>query len=213
MLVRRNLRACFFFAPDDGGGAGGTDDGKGGKEGGDGKDGDGGAQGTGGDDDDDEELELGEKGQKALEAFKDRARKAERDSKRLAKELDDAKKASQTEDEKKLDDAKKVAREEAQKEFQAELFESKLEAAVKGRFIDDESAQALIARNGLDDFLNDDGKVDTKRVEKAVSDLLKRKPELAADAQRKPGRLGGAQGRAGDSGTSANDWIREQAGR
>lgn len=210
MLKNIRLRACFLFAPDDGGGAGGADDGKGGKEGGDGKDDAGGAQGT---EDDEEELELGEKGQKALDAFKDRARKAERDSKRLARELEDAKKASQSEDEKKLDEAKKAARDEAQKEFQAELFESKLESAVKGRFIDDESAQALIARNGLDDFLNDDGKVDTKLIDKAVSDLLKRKPDLAADAQRKPGPLGGAKGRSGDSGASVNDWIRQQAGR
>lgn len=118
--------------------------------------------------------QLGDAGKKALDAMKAKWRSARDELKAI--------KARQVEGGK--DDTTDPAelRKQAQAEARAEVLKDraldKVEAKAAKLFADPEDARALLAGR-VDDFL-DDGQVDVDAINEALTDLLKKKPHLAA---------------------------------
>lgn len=171
--------------------SGAADDGGAGDGAGDGGDGGDGADGADDDDDDD----LGEKGEKALaaeRAARRAARKEARAEKKRADELEA--RLAKLEADKKSDgdkvkeDAAAAAKDitdRAKEEAEQTLLGAKVEAAVlaaaAGKLANPALAVRLLDLDDLDEFV-DEGKVDKKAVAKAVSELVKENPGLAATA-------------------------------
>jgi hypothetical protein len=142
---------------------------------------------------DDGADKLGDAGKQALDRMKvernelRRERNALRDQLAAATKKDD--KGTDTTDPAEL---RKQAQAEARAEVLNERALDKVETKAAKLFADPEDARALLASR-VDDFV-DDGKVDVEAIEKALADLLKKKPHLAAA---KPARFqGGADGGA-----------------
>jgi len=130
--------------------------------------------------------DLGDAGKKAIDAMKakwkaerDRANGLDAQVKELTKPPADAPPD--------LDAIKAAARAEAIQETLKERALDKLETRAAKLFADPEDARALLAGR-VDEFL-DDGKVDTDAITEALTDLLARKPHLAATA---PPRFAGS---------------------
>lgn len=203
-------------APDD------DDDG----DGGDDQDGD-----DSGDGDDDKGDDSGDKddlrdaGKRALDTMKGQ-RNAARTSLRpwtaLARELgvktpDDIKALldGKTKDGKDAPDPEQIRREaraEVERETAKERLLDKIEAKAGGKFADPADAAALLLReNELDDFL-DGSKVDADAIAEALTELLERKPYLAAKStttrtpkpDKSQGNRGGAKRSAAER---ANDRL------
>jgi hypothetical protein len=126
------------------------------------------------------------------QAAKYRTRLREAEAK-LAKQAQEAASSAKSEVEK--------AREEGRAEARAEVLKDraldKVESKAAKLFADPEDARALLASQ-VDDFI-DDGKVDSEAIDKALAELLKRKPHLGADTRRfKGGADGGARGGDGN---------------
>lgn len=122
--------------------------------------------------------------------WKANARKHERLWKRssqqiedLKAQLDKAKEATQTEQEKALEEARKQAAEEARTELTAELRKERLQSAVArqaaGKFADVDDAIRLLDLED-DDIFDEEGKVNAENLNSALDDLLDRKPHLAS---------------------------------
>lgn len=145
----------------------------------------------------------------------------------LQAELEELKKGKQTDQEKAIEDAKKEAREAALSEAEKERRADRLEVAVtrlaaKGvkvgtgddaktvKFADPEDALVFIERAvskgdiDSDDIFDSEGKVQTDALTTALSDLLERKPNLAADSNGS-GRAGGSSDAGKGSSTTALD--------
>lgn len=153
---------------------------------------------------------LGPKGEKALQAEKEKRRNAQRELREWkALGLDPA-------DIKKILDERNASgdeapdpdriRQEAKAEAQAELMESrvldKIEAKASRLFADPDDAAVLLMRErGAADFL-DDGSIDVEAIQEALTDLLERKPYLAAQGGRR------FQG-SGDGGTRKESGPRQ----
>lgn len=173
---------------------------------GDGGDGDGGGDDDAGDAGGGDPPDLGEAGKKALDAERSRAKAAERARKAAEKELVDARKrladidaSSKSETEKAIEKAKAEATTAATKEATAKanarILRAEIKAAAGGKLADPSDAVRLL---DIDEFeVDDDGEVDTDAISKAIADLVKDKPYLAAGATRPP--QGSADGGARDT--------------
>lgn len=159
--------------------------------------------------------ELGPEGVKALEAFKSRARNAEKQAKELEERLAKIEEANKSESEKALDKARKEARKEAETEFEKERRSDRLAVAVAGhaRELADVDDVVLNLKQGdTDELFDEEGKVNAKALASALDDLTKRKPHLRAQGVGKPqGEADGGQGEGGGA-LTLNDQIRQAAG-
>jgi len=148
---------------------------------------------------------LGPAGEKALSEWKQRAKEAERLTKTQAarlKEIEDREKS----DLDKLTEANAAAESRitalTQRAVQAEV-----KALAASKFADPSDASAFL---DLGDYVDDDGDIDSKGIEKALADLLKAKPHLGREGAA-PSFDGGARTTAAGP-ASMNDLIRQQAG-
>lgn len=117
---------------------------------------------------------------KALRAERLARREAEREARDLKAERDNANKEPA---EQALDLARREAAAEATSAANKRILRSEVRAAAKGRLADPSDAFAYL---DLDEFeVGEDGDVDSEAIEDAISDLLKRKPYLAADTGEK----------------------------
>lgn len=139
---------------------------------------------------------LGPEGEKALKAWKERARKAEREAKAKAKVAEDAAarlakidEESKSEQEKAIEQARNEAADEVKKAAEEELRAERLNSAIARQaakdFADVDDAIRLLDVG--DELFDDDGKVQTDALGSALAELLERKPHLKADS----GRPGG----------------------
>lgn len=153
-----------------------------------------------------EEAKLGEAGVRALEAEREARKKAEREAKATKVELDKIRTASQTDQEKALAAAREEGKTEATKAGNAAIVKAEVRALAAGR-MDPKLAVRLL---DLDEFsVDDDGEVDDKAITKAIDQLLKETPGLAAAANN-GGRGSADQGARGAAVKPAdmNEWLR-----
>ena len=114
---------------------------------------------------------------KALKAERLARREAERKARDLEAEKESAGKEPA---EQALDQARREAAAEAVKEANKRILRSEIRAAAKGRLADPDDAFAYV---NVDEFeVGEDGDVNSEAIEDAISDLLARKPYLAADS-------------------------------
>lgn len=155
--------------------------------------------------------QLGPEGQKALDAFKRRARDAEKALKERDDRLAKIEEANKSESEKALDKARKDARKEAEAEFEKERRSDRLAVAVAGhaRELADVDDVVLNLKQGdVEELFDDEGKVKADALKKALDDLTKRKPHLKATGTGKPtGSADGGEGEGGGA-KSFNDLLR-----
>lgn len=133
--------------------------------------------------------QLGDAGKKALDSMKSKWQK-ERDARKAL----EAKLAAGTKDDDQQDPAemRKQAQAEARAEVLRERALDKVEAKAAKLFADPEDARALLAAR-VEDFV-DDGQVDVDAINEALTDLLSKKPHLAAATAKR--FQGGADGGA-----------------
>jgi hypothetical protein len=160
-----------------------------------------------GDDKDDDDKPLGPKGEKALEAEKTKRRAAQAQlrewkalgltaaevSKRLAALPKDGGKDDEAPD---ADAIRAEIKAEVDAERQRERVLDKIEAKAARLFADPDDAAALLLRGkDVNDFLDDDGKIDIEEIEDGLKSLLEKKPYLAAQGGKrfKGGGDGGAR--------------------
>lgn len=148
---------------------------------------------------------LGPAGEKALAEWKQRAKEAEKAAKTQAARL------KEIEDRDKSETQKASERAEAAEKRAAAMVERTVRAEVRAlaatTFADPSDAAAFL---NPADFVDDDGDVDTKAVEKALADLLKRKPHLGKEAA--PPSFDSGARRTADAPTDMNSLIRQKAG-
>src|SRR5688500_11354240 len=191
LLSTLGLMWAFAYEDDPGGGGGTTPD---------------------PDPDPDDDADLGEKGEKALKAERDARKSAEKARKAADKELSDLKaklaeleEGTKADHEKELEKVRSETKAEADKEATAKVRErivrSEVKAAAAGKLADPADAIRLL---DLDEFdVDDDGDVDDKAIEKAIAQLLKEKPYLAAEPKPKGGSGdNGARGSRDDAGVT-----------
>lgn len=156
-----------------------------------------------------EHDELGEGGRKALEAERKARRAAERAAKAATAEIEKIKEAQLDETERALVQARREAREEALAEVNSRVVKAEVKAVATGKLNDPADALTFL---DLSDFeVSEDGTVDTKAIAKAIDELVKTKPYLAA--QRVGGDVdGGARGKPTTSSGDMNSLIRRAAG-
>ena len=148
---------------------------------------------------------LGPAGEKALDEWKRRAKEAEKASRAQAtrlKELEDRDKSDLQKASERADAAEKRAAAMADRAVRAEV-----RALAAATFADPDDAAAFLNPS---DFVDGDGDVDSKAVEKALADLLKRKPHLGKE-QAPPSFDGGARTTAAAP-SDMNALIRQKAG-
>lgn len=173
--------------------------------------GEGGDAGDGGTDGDETDpADLGEKGKLALAAERqaradaDKARKAaEKKAKDLEAQLAAASEGTKTEHEKAIEAARKEAAAAAKAELGAELAKERIANALvraAAGVLDDPNDAVIFLAEKVE--VDDDGKVDQKKVAAMVAKLAEQKPGLAANANRKPG-TGSFDGGARDGKPSA----------
>jgi hypothetical protein len=120
---------------------------------------------------------LGPAGEKALDEWKRRAKEAEKTGRAHAakiKEIEDRDKSELQKASERAEAAEKRVAAMADRAVRAEV-----RAMAAAAFADPSDAAAFL---NPADFVDSDGDVDTKAVEKALADLLKRKPHLAKEA-------------------------------
>ncbi|MFE6426747.1 hypothetical protein ACFVOB_14915 [Streptomyces rochei] len=166
-----------------GSGSGGNGDGGAGGNGGDGGSGDGGGSG-------DEDDDLGEGGKKALQTERDARKAAEARVRELEAKLsrkpnrdtskgeggDGKDQGGQAPDSEAI---KKEIRDEIQADTNARLVRAEVKAAAAGKLADPADAPKFIDLAKIK--FGDDGEPDAKQIKKAIEDLLKEKPYLAAN--------------------------------
>lgn len=148
---------------------------------------------------------LGDAGKRAIEAERQARRQAERRIGEMEKELTRIRENGMSEQEKAVEAARREARAEATKAFNTRLLQAEVRATAAGKLADPEDAIRFL---DLDEFaVDDDGKTDQKAITKALDELVKAKPYLAASATRPTGDADqGARGAPAAS--SMNDLIR-----
>lgn len=162
---------------------------------------------SGDDDGEDDDKPLGPKGEKALEAEKAKRRAAQTQlrewralgltaaevKKRLGALPDDGKGEKDTPDPKAI---RAEIEAEVNTERQRERLLDKIEAKAAKQFADPDDAAALLLRGkDLNDFLDENGKIDVGEIEDGLTALLEKKPYLAAQGGKrfKGGGDGGAR--------------------
>jgi hypothetical protein len=146
---------------------------------------------TDGGTDDDGAGKLGDAGKQALDRMKARVREERTARKALEAQLAEARKPG-TDDAPDPAEIRKAAQAEARAEVLSERALDKVEAKAAKLFADPEDARALLAGR-VDEFV-DDGKVDVEAIEEALTELLSKKPHLAAATAKR--FQGGADGGA-----------------
>ena len=159
---------------------------------------------------------LGDAGKKALDAERKRAEAAEKANGDLAKQLEDLKAATQSDQEKAIAQAKKDGGAEVLTRVQAQVRRSEVRAALSaagasGAVLDlaakaDEFAELKVTDEGVVQGL-DQAIADFK---KAMPDLFKAQP---AGGGKAPDFGGGPRGTPAGAGTDLNTFIRRAAGR
>jgi hypothetical protein len=150
--------------------------------------------------------ELGETGEAALRAERKRAAEAERRAKAAERERDQLRASQLSESERAVEQAKRDASEATRTELLGtvgrRLTESAVLAYATGKLADPTDAVALAELDGIT-VDAEDLTVDQAAVRKAVDELLKRKPHLAA-GKRSPGSADqGPRGGAADPASDA----------
>jgi hypothetical protein len=132
---------------------------------------------AGGTQEEEQDKPLGPAGEKALAAEKAKRKEAEAKARTARERIAELERG---------DD--KVAQERAEFEkaamvkANARLVQAELKAAAAGRFADPSDAFAFVDTSKI--TVDDEGNVDLDEVEKALADLLKKKPHLAASTAR-----------------------------
>jgi hypothetical protein len=118
---------------------------------------------------------------------------------RKAKELEDAQKSEQE----RLAEQLKAA-EERINTVRQRAVRSEVRALAAAEFADPDDAHAFL---NLDDFVDDEGDIDSDRIRDSLADLLKRKPHLAKPADTSPRRPAPdrTQGSSGNGNRSTSD--------
>ncbi|MCS3426752.1 hypothetical protein [Leucobacter aridicollis] len=88
-----------------------------------------------------------------------------------------------------IDEAKREAAAEATTRANERIAKAEVKAAAKGRFADPSDVGLYL---DLSEFVDEDGEVDADAIDDALTDLLEKKPHLAAEKKRFQG--GGHQG-------------------
>lgn len=129
--------------------------------------------------------QLGDAGKKALDSMKAKWQKERDARKALADQVTKltAGKGKDDTDRPDPDEIRKQARAEANAEVLRDRALDKVETKAAKLFADPEDARALLASR-VDEFV-DDGKVDTDAINEALTDLLSKKPHLAAATARR----------------------------
>lgn len=154
---------------------------------------------------------LGDAGKRALEEERAARRDAERARKTLEKELETLRQQSMSDGEKAVARAKAEGRTEALATANGRLLRAEVKALAAGKLADPADAVHFLNLDGL--TVDDDGEVDAKAITKAIDQLLKDKPYLAAGSQRVQGSGdGGARGPA-TAHADMNALLRRAAGR
>lgn len=149
---------------------------------------------------------LGAAGEKALNEWKARARAAEKASKEQSARLQEIEDRDKSEVQKAGERATKAEQRAAAMAQRAAKAEVRALAA--STFADPSDAAAFL---DLADYVDDTGDIDSKGIEKALADLLKRKPHLGKEQPAAPSFDGGARTTAGAP-TDMNALIRQKAG-
>lgn len=137
--------------------------------------------------------QLGDPGKKALAAQKQKW-KTERDRRReLEKQLAEAAKPKSDSDEPHPDQIRADAEQAATAKANARIIRAELRAAAAGKLAD--PADALAFLDPAEFEVDESGEVDADEISEAISDLLTRKPHLAAGEKRR--FQGGGDGGAG----------------
>lgn len=161
------------------------------------------------DDDKSKSKKSNEPDTNSVDYWKRRSRQNERDAKKHKRENERLKRSTSKPDTKSKDKKKpgddddqpdpeqlrEQAREEARAEVMKDRVSDKIEAKAR-KFADPEDAAVMLLRSAdVDDFLDDDGKIDVEAINEALDELLEKKPYLAAgDGKRfKGGGDGGAR--------------------
>lgn len=153
------------------------------------------------------QADLGDAGKRALEAERNTRRAAEKRTRDLETELARLREGSMSEQEKAVEQARREAKAEASTAFNVRLVQAEVRAVAAGKLTDPEDAIRFLDLDGF--AVDDDGKVDKKAVTKALDDLVKAKPYLAASATRPTGDADqGARGSSAGSTSPMNDLIR-----
>lgn len=150
------------------------------------------------------EDELGDAGKQALDRMKAKL-KAERAA-RLAAEA----KLNETTP---ADDAERIQREadaKAAAKANARILSAEVRAAAAGKLSDPSDALTFIDLSQFD--VDDDGSVDQDEIASAISDLLTKKPYLAAQGGPKSPKPDPSQGEGGRGAATAADRFAQQVG-
>jgi membrane protein involved in colicin uptake len=157
-----------------------------------------------------EHDELNDGGKKALDAERKARRAAERAAKAAQAEIEKLKEAQLSEAERAVAEARREARAEALAEVNARVLRAEIKAVATGKLTDPADALTFLDPSEFD--VSEDGEVDTKSISKAIDDLVKSKPYLAA--QRVGGDVdSGARGTTPNPSGDMNLLIRRAAGR
>lgn len=148
---------------------------------------------------------LGPAGEKALAEWKQRARAAEKESRSHAARLQELEDRDKTEVQKASERA--TAADQRAAAMAQRAAKAEVRALAASTFADPSDAAAFL---DLTDFVDDTGDIDSKGIEKALADLLKRKPHLGKESN-PPSFDGGARTTAGAP-TDMNALIRKMAG-
>lgn len=149
---------------------------------------------------------LGPAGEKALAEWKQRAKAAERESRSHAARLQEIEDRDKSEVQKASERA--TAAEQRAAAMAQRAAKAEVRALAASTFADPSDAAAFL---DLADFVDDQGDIDSKGIEKALADLLKRKPHLGREQPAAPSFDGGARTTAGAP-TDMNALIRSKAG-
>jgi len=146
---------------------------------------------------------LGDKGRETLAKERKARRDAEKARKAAEKELADFKAAQQAKKDgddaaAAADQARRDAESAALAKANARILAAEVKAAAAGKLADPADAARYLDMSEFE--VSDDGSVDSDAISGAISDLIKRKPYLAAKAQ---GFQGSGDGGARTNGSSA----------
>lgn len=135
----------------------------------------------------------------ALAKERESRRSFETEAKRvktLESQLAEFQKSQMTETEKLVSQARSEAENSVRTEVRKDRVLDKIEVLSAGKFADVEDARLHLG-NRVDEFVTDDGQIDTKSIETALAKLLTDKPHLAASGKRFEGvGDGGVRGNA-----------------